>query len=268
MDNPTLDPDEVDLAERRVLGELPPVSPFSLHGSLAPPEAEPFRSPAAPDARPGLLTRMMRTPSSIAISPLENQVTEALAWLVDHSEAFARALVRALIGADDDETLSMLERSSDLGAHTQIRLPPLDWAERQYADLSIADPGRHIQVITEVKVGAPFSASVMPDGTTLDQAERYLAAWRAGDLSGQARARRLATISTTGPPTPPPADPMRGLDLTWARDVVPLLRDFADDPVIGAWRASLRRLSPSASRRRRRPQRTRICRSCAPGRTR
>lgn len=224
--------DEAQIAEMRVRGETPPVSPFSLHGSLEPPSAPPYLAPLPAAARPGLIARLSRTPSTAASSPFENQATEALAWLVDHSDAFARAFSEALVG-DDAEARTMVGRSTSFGAHTQVRLPELPWAKRQVADLSIVDSGRHFQVLVEVKAGAPFGQCDTPDGRRLEQPECYLEAWRAGVLGGQARARRLATISTDGPRASPPPDPMRGPDLLWERDVIPLLKGFSEDPLIG-----------------------------------
>ena len=151
-----------------------------------------FQEPLPDRERASLIERLMRrgTPDRDFV---EDQLTEALAWLADHSLEFARGLA-LLFASGDPEAASAVASATDIGARTQIKLR--DRLTRKKPDLSLCGTGpRTFQILIEVKVDAPFSSGEGPDGIVESQPEGYLRAWRALPTPGEAEIRRVGTLT-------------------------------------------------------------------------
>jgi hypothetical protein len=182
-----------------------------------------YREPPAPRDRPRLLARLQRAPRTAYVHPFENQITEALAFLVDHDRGFAEDLVAVLWGSDAADPAPT---AATIGASTQLTLPGGELAPHLFPDLSICGGGQRFQLLVEVKVTAEFHAFTPPDRAPILQPEAYLQAWRRTTDLPETR-RRVATISPSGPASPPPRDAMRGADARWQRDIFPIPRACA-----------------------------------------
>ena len=167
-----------------------------------------------------LLQELARRPTTAKVLPEEDQLTIALGWLCDHSQAVARAIVERFF-TEMPCALKALSQSAMLGARVQIRLPPLAKSGPLWADLSICGDGQSFQLLIESKLGSSFHAyqlekkRIFRPSITAVQPDAYLAAWRACGPSHEAAVRRVGTIRLDGE-APERTDPWRAADLTWA----------------------------------------------------
>ena len=194
--------------------------------------------------RPNLIEGLTRYAPTKLVVQGENQVTEALAWLLDRSPHFARAFARLCLHEGDAEALSAVEAAHAFGAATQIALPHPEEPGRLWPDLALAGDSRLFEVLVEVKLGADPHAYPSEDEVLL-QPEMYRRAWDKRSPGTEARVRRVATLTKGfdfGSPSEGPRAG-RGRDVTWnevrdelARldadgqlgDVLPVARDFLD----------------------------------------
>src|SRR5947208_572316 len=109
-----------------------------------------YTDPLQPRQRPNLIAGLISTPSTPATQPLENQMTETLAWLIDRSPAFARAFIQLFV-MNDVQATAAAAGCSAFGASTQVRLPKLPGAGHPRPDLSVCGDGRRFQGLIEVK---------------------------------------------------------------------------------------------------------------------
>lgn len=173
-----------------------------------------YVDPHSKHQRLSLIGELTKLPSRPEHVPAEDQLTAAVAWLTDRSEAFAREFCKlAFLG--DDEALEALAGAADLSADVQVRLPSVG-AGFLWADLSIAAPARAFQLIVEVKLTSDFHQYVIDGVGTLPQPEAYLHAWRTCAAEAEAHVRRLGTLTLDGS-APPSSDPWRAGDITWAQ---------------------------------------------------
>ena len=187
---------------------------------------------------PNLIAELTRFHSTKAVVPEENQMTAALAWLLDRSQVFAREFAGLFLGSD------VLADIKQFGTQTQVSLPNPSGG-LLWPDLSLAGDARSFELLIEVKVGA--TPNEYPDGEEiLLQPDMYAKAWRLRPDKTQARLRRVGTL-TKGFDFDRTEDEWRARDVTWLdnRDllrqlidngdlepgVVPVARDFCD--VIG-----------------------------------
>lgn len=184
-----------------------------------------YWDPGAGDyPHPQLFVDLMARPLRIDLLPLELQVTMVLAWLVDRSRPFALALLDELLG-----TQYQVDEHA-IGARTQVALPPLPPGGPLFPDLSIDIADHALQLLVEVKVDATFHTHVLAEGTSL-QPDTYVLAWRRAvelDGRGEARIRRVGTLSRTPADAPRPdatladSDTRRAADISWhaVRDLI------------------------------------------------
>src|SRR4051812_27029734 len=147
----------------------------------------------------------MRQPTTVNVQPLENQLTESLAWLINRSDRFARRVVDVFARADP-ELATALEGVGKIGARTQLPLPR-PGGGTLFPDLSIDGEGGSFQLLVEVKVTSGFH-----DYDGLLQPAMYAHAWRELGEPGPVRLRRVGTLAKE---TPPWSDDWKAEDVTW-----------------------------------------------------
>lgn len=191
--------------------------------------AEIYHHPRGPSEHPRNLIVTMSGAASSSAMRLEDQLTEALAWLLDRDSKFALRFARRYVDRDE-EAIAELNGVERLGVKTQIRLPPL----RRYPpspnagvghprpDLSLTAPERRFQLLIEVKLSA--------DSEIRAQVARYVESWEdkaLTDTSLEAKVRRLGTL--TKEDLSPHGDG-RAADLRW-KDIPELLTHNPEDEV-------------------------------------
>lgn len=156
----------------------------------------------------------MRSPSTHLQQPVENQLSETVAWLLDRSDALARRFATCLVG-DDDAAVAAIERAVAIGANSQVPLPPLPGTGSPRPDLAIVGSDRSFQVLVEVKVDASEHVYVI-DGVPVAQTSVYIRSWRdATNPHTEAKVRKVATLTREVSTVYEP-DRMRGATVTWA----------------------------------------------------
>lgn len=160
---------------------------------------------------------------------LEDQLTEALAWLLDHDSAFALRFTRRF-AAGDERALGELDKVDHLCVATQIRLDALeptigDKGPDLRPDLSLTAPDRRFQLLLEVKLGADFRWEEYrtPLAAACDQVTADVTWWDAraqAEPDREAEVRLVGTLTVCG--RVPPHGEGRAADLRW-KDVAELL---------------------------------------------
>ena len=133
-----------------------------------------YEDPAARPER-SLLLGLMSQPTSLSQQPIENQLTEVVAFLLDRSDAFARGFV-GLGDARDGDLRDAVANAGQIGARTRISLPapgPSGLPQRTtlFPDLSIDGSNLAFQVLVEAKVDAELHRTTM-SGETFPAARR------------------------------------------------------------------------------------------------
>ena len=181
-----------------------------------------YEDPAGRSAR-SLLWGLMLQPASALQHPLENQLSEVLAFLLDNSAGFARGFLRLCDGDGDGALRVAVERAGSIGARTRISLPapaPEGLPKRAtlFPDISIEGNKRAFQVIVEVKVDAEPHVTTIA-GTEFLQPDAYAAAWRQINDVEAAKVRRVCTLTRAVTdvldPTHCRADAWRRAAITW-----------------------------------------------------
>jgi hypothetical protein len=182
--------------------------------------------------------RLERAPTTASVHPFENQVTEVLGFIIDHDHRFACDLVELLWSAGTPERSFWPVEPASVGAFPGGTLPGAGLAPVLYPDLSICGAGPDFQVLVEVKVTADFHGYLDEQGATVLQPDAYARGWETVTDELPQERRRVSTIAPR-PPRPAAAPHlMRGRDITWDADVIPLLLECASrrgplDDVVG-----------------------------------
>jgi len=173
-----------------------------------------YVDPTGPRRRPSLVGGLMDFPTKARLSPVENQLTATLAWLLDRSERFARAFL-ALYAVGDPELGGAIEKAETVGARGWVTLPQLPGYGVMYPDLSIVGNARTFELLVEVKVDAAFHEFVI-DGASVLQPDAYLHAWldRTAPKS-EAKVRRIGTLTRAGDATLEHQREERAPDVSW-----------------------------------------------------
>lgn len=230
------DHDEWLLMEDRLAGRLPPRGPFEtpleeagrMRRSLARRGAGlVHREPLPRGARPSLLTRLERAPRTDRVHPFENQVSETLGFLVDHDARFASDFSGLLWSPGRPPDPFWPTQASEIGAFSGGTLPGAGLAPVLYPDISICGSERSFQILVEVKVTADFHGYPDRAGELVLQPDAYVLGWEAASGQLPVGRRRVATIAPKAPPGRVPSHAMRGSDLLWEADVIPLLLECA-----------------------------------------
>ena len=168
---------------------------------------------------PNLISELTRFRSTKAAVPEENQMTAALAWLLDRSQVFAREFASLFIDGD------VLDGVTRFGTQTQVALPNPTGKGLLWPDLALAGDARSFELLVEVKVGA--EPNEYPEGEQVFlQPDMYAKAWRLRPDEAQASVRRVGTL-TRGFDFPSTGDEWRAPDITW-REVRDRLRPLID----------------------------------------
>ncbi len=154
-----------------------------------------------PGTRPprSLLWGLMTQPASVLQHPLENQLSEVVAFLIDRSPRFARGLLRLCDGDRDGALRVAVERATIVRARTRISLPApapggLPKRTTLFPDISIEGDDRTFQLFVEVKVDAEHHVTTIA-GSNLLQPDAYAAAWRLIHDPEAAKVRRVCTLT-------------------------------------------------------------------------
>ena len=183
-----------------------------------------YEDPSSREPR-SLLIGLVTQPTTALRHPLENQLSEIVAFLVDRDEAFARGLLDLCAGDLDTQLQDAVAGASAIGARTQISLPApgpggLPQRTTLFPDVSIEGSDQAFQVLLEVKVEAALHHTNIA-GVVFEQPDAYAHAWRLLAEPGPAKTRRVCTLTRerladTG------SDPWRRNSVTW-REVAELL---------------------------------------------
>lgn len=185
-----------------------------------------YEDPADRPAR-SLLWGLMTQPASVLQHPLENQLSEVLAFLIDRSPDFARGFLRLCEGDRDGALRIAVERAGAIRTRTRISLPapaPEGLPKRAtlFPDISIEGDNRSFQIFVEVKVDAEPHITTIA-GHRLLQPDAYAAAWRQISDVGAAKVRRVCTLTRAVTddldPSDVRADPWRWAAVTWQQVV-------------------------------------------------
>lgn len=179
-----------------------------------------YESPASRPAR-SLLWGLMTQPASVLQHPLENQLSEVIAFLIDRSPRFASGFLRLCDGDRDGALRVAVERAEAVGARTRISLPapaPEGLPKRAtlFPDISIEGDNRSFQIFVEVKVDAEPHVTTIA-GVELLQPDAYAAAWRQIYDVEAAKVRRVCTLTRAVTDV---LDPTGGRSDTWRRVAV------------------------------------------------
>ena len=178
-----------------------------------------------PVSRPprSLLWGLMLQPASALQHPLENQLSEVLAFLIDRGANFAGGFLRLCDGDQDGGLRVAVQRAGSIGARTRISLPapaPEGLPKRAtlFPDISIEGSDRTFQIFVEVKVdGEPHLTTTA--GSELLQPDAYAAAWRQIHDVEAAKVRRVCTLTRAVTdvldPSDGRADAWRRAAVTW-----------------------------------------------------
>jgi len=175
-------------------------------------------------ASKSLLLGLMGQATSPSQQPVENQLSEVLAFLIDRSASFARGFLRLCDAGRDGDLRDAVAAATVIGARTRISLPapgPDGLPQRTilFPDISIDGGDLAFQVLVEVKVDADLHRTTIA-GRTLAQPDAYAHAWRFVDEPTSPKIRRVCTLTRT--PIASDQDPWRRASLTW-REVGSLL---------------------------------------------
>ncbi len=168
---------------------------------------------------PSLLTGLMSQPATQSQHPIENQFSEALAFLISRWPSFG-ARFASLCGHEDDRQLhDAIAGANVIGTRTRVSLPvstPDEATNRGFLfpDISIEGSDRAFQILLEVKVDADLHHATV-GGELLLQPDAYAAAWRRIQDPAPARTRRICTLTRESVDLDA-ADPMRRASITWA----------------------------------------------------
>lgn len=164
-----------------------------------------YVDPADPNReRPSLIAGLMKYPAA-GQHPLENQVSEALCWLIDRSHVLAEATV-ALFLTQEQTTRALAAADRCIGASTRISLDAPSGAKGPYRpDLWIAGANGSFQLMIEVKVraaehwmqlpaeGVPAGVPDSGEAVNVIQKEAYRRAWSL--VSAEADTRFVGLLS-------------------------------------------------------------------------
>ncbi len=175
---------------------------------------------------PNLIQGLMKYPSTISLAPQENQFTEALAWLIDRSDLFARRFAELFLPAD------VVAQARVIGTLTQVGLPKASGSGMVWPDLSVVGSERVFELFVEVKVDASLNEYTDIDGhEVILQPAYYIQAWKLLPPAAQALVRRVGTL-TNGLTVPSGDDEWRAPDVSWRqiRDTLCTLLDDGLEP--------------------------------------
>ena len=175
----------------------------------------------------------MDLPATLTQTPEENQLSEALAWLLDRSRMFAHRFAE-LFFEPESEVVQLLQDVDVFGAQARISLPPLPGTGVLFPDLSLCGSSRSFQLLVEVKVDAGYHTHPHPQtpGTPLLQPDAYIEAWKQlSDTAGEARIRAVGTLTRGDDRSSERDDPMRARDVTW-EELRSLLSELVDTEVL------------------------------------
>jgi hypothetical protein len=106
--------------------------------------------------RPSLIGGLMTEATTHLRHPRENQISEALCWLIDRSAVLAEATVRLFL--DEARASEVIDAANGcMGASTRISLNALPGdltGHNYFPDIWVAGAKRSFQLMIEVKVGA------------------------------------------------------------------------------------------------------------------
>jgi hypothetical protein len=176
-----------------------------------------YQDPAKPRPRPSLVRDLLTIPAKVDNHQIENQATCVLAWLVDRSPVFARALLELFAG----DALPIVE---PVGARTWISVPK-PGGGAVFPDLSIEGADASFQLLVEVKVGSDFHAFELPDGDSALQPAFYRHAWTQAPSGPKAGCNAVGTLTRQGGDTPFRPHVLCAHDVTWSqvRDALDVL---------------------------------------------
>jgi hypothetical protein len=165
-----------------------------------------------------LLAGLMLQATTALRHPIENQMSEVVAFLVDRDDAFARGFLALCAGGTDTQLEDAVAATKSIGARTQISLPaagPAGMPQRTtlFPDISIDGSDQAFQVLVEVKVDAMPHTTVIA-GESFEQPNAYVHAWRRLREPEPARVRRVCTL-TREHLDGGAADPWRGASVSW-----------------------------------------------------
>jgi hypothetical protein len=152
-----------------------------------------YHDPSDGSARLNLIHGLMSFAVRPELEQRENQLTESLAWLIDHDVEFAR--VFALLFIDDAESVEALAGAGVIGARTQVSLLDEASSATFFPDLSIATDKRALQLLVEVKPGVGGFHADTVGGQEYQQAEAYAAAWATHHPGEEAVLRWVGTLT-------------------------------------------------------------------------
>ena len=192
-----------------------------------------YEDPQLRGASPSLLDGLTKVAATTRMNQAEDQLTEALAWLIDRSPVIATGFMD-LISTGDPGLAAAVRTAESFATRTQVMLPSLGGGLLR-ADLSIAAPQRTLQVLVEVKLTSGFHQYSVDD-VELSQPDAYVEAWSSCAPDIEASLRRVCTLTVDGdapqPSTPVKRDgPSRGRDLTW-RELADLLGQLLDSGTV------------------------------------
>jgi hypothetical protein len=172
-----------------------------------------------------LLAELARRPTTVNVTPEEDQLTIVLAWLCDNSTAIAAALANAFVSGDLDG-VGAVSKCGTFSAQVQPWLPPLNGFLGR-ADLSLTGEDHIFQLLIEAKLGSDFALYTVA-GTSVSQPDAYIVAWeRSHNPTNEAHVRRVGTIRLEGDAPSSIGHGWRARDLMW-KDVHDLLRGLLD----------------------------------------
>ena len=179
-----------------------------------------YENPVGRPAR-SLLWGLMTQPAGVLQHPLENQLSEVIAFLIDRSPRFASGFLRLCDGDRDGALRVAVEGTEAVGARTRISLSapaPEGLPKRAtlFPDISIEGDDRSFQIFVEVKVDAEPHVTTIA-GVELLQPDAYAAAWRQIYDVEAAKVRRVCTLTRAVTDV---LDPTGGRSDTWRRVAV------------------------------------------------
>jgi hypothetical protein len=198
-----------------------------------------------PTTRPAksLLLGLLSQAATTLQHPLENQLSEVLAFLIDRDQKFAGRFLSLCAGETDAQLLDAVTEAQSIGARTRISLPspaPGGLPQRRtlFPDISIEGAGGAFQVFVEAKVDADLHRTTI-DGISIQQPDAYAYAWRRINEPDPPKVRRVCTL-TREQPAETSSDPWRCASITW-REVAALTDGEASDElkIIGSELATL-----------------------------
>ena len=172
---------------------------------------------------PNLIQGLMKYPSTISLAPQENQFTEALAWLIDRSDLFARRFAELFLPAD------VVAQARVIGTLTQVGLPKASGSGMVWPDLSVVGSERVFELFVEVKVDASLNEYTDIDGhEVILQPAYYIQAWKLLPPAAQAPSGASARSRTDSPFRPATTSGVRPMS-AGVRSVTPFAPFWTTD---------------------------------------